>query len=156
MLNYEFDQFRELLDQLCATGDRPPAKDELVKAYWDALKDVRLSEVRANATRVLRTATSSTRFPKPAELRNSAPMEQTPAAAAVQSDAERRSVRNWGELAKRDIQLHNIELGIAQCGRILAADNIGSPQYAEALKQDRQLRDQRRELLEERARLERT
>jgi hypothetical protein len=152
MLNLEFNQFRELLDELCATWDRPPAKDELVRAYWDALKDVRFSEVRANATRILRTATKDTRFPKPAELRNTAPIEKSATAQAAQTEAERRCIRNWGEFAKRDLQLHNIELGIAQCGRILAADDMSSPQYAEALRQDRQLRDQRMKLLEERAR----
>lgn len=151
MLNLEFNQFRELLDEICATWDRPPAKDELVRAYWEALKDVRISEVRANVTRILRTATKETKFPKPAELRNTVPTEKSATAASAQSDAERRCIRNWGELAKRDLQLHNIELGIAHCGRILAADNMGSPQYAEALRQDRQLRDQRRQLLEARA-----
>ena len=51
----DYKPFQALLDQLCASWDRPPAKDELVQAYWSALKDVSFAEVKRNVERLIRT-----------------------------------------------------------------------------------------------------
>jgi hypothetical protein len=47
-----------------------------------------------------------------------------------------------GPIAKNDA-LWELELDIARVGRILAIDHPSTPQYAEALLEDRRLRDQR-------------
>ncbi len=57
----DFAPFRVEIDKLCATFDRPPAKDELVDAYWNSLRDTRLSEIQRNVARIIRTATKDTR-----------------------------------------------------------------------------------------------
>jgi hypothetical protein len=148
----DYEPFRTLLDQLCATFDRPPAKDELVQSYWAALKDVHFAEVRRNVERIVRTATSATKWPKPGDLRDEAP--PTTRSASMEADfrvAEERAVRNLEEQRRLDPELWRLEAGIARVGRILAADHEGSPQYAEAVRLDRLYRDQRLALWNARA-----
>jgi hypothetical protein len=150
----DFTPFRAELDKLCATFDRPPAKDELVNAYWESLRDARFSEIQRNVQRIIRNATKETKWPKPGDLRDCAPEEGTRRSAgheAAINDAEKRSLRNWGSLAANDRALHDIELGIAQHGRVLATTHEDSPEHRESLRADRILRDQRRELQAERA-----
>jgi len=150
----DFEPFRAEIDKLCATFDRPPAKDELVDAYWNSLRDIRLSEVQRNVARIIRTATRETKWPKPGDLRDAVPEEGTRRSAAHEAayrSAEERSARNWEEALRHDRQLAEVELGIARCGRILASDDQSTPQHAEALSMDRQYRDQRMKLLESRS-----
>jgi hypothetical protein len=150
----DFAPFREEIDKLCATFDRPPAKDELVDAYWNSLRDTQLSEIRRNVARIIRTATRDTKWPKPGDLRDAVPEEGTRRSAAHEAayrSAEERSARNWEEQRRLDPELAEVELGIAKCGRILAADDPSTPQHAEALAMDRQYRDQRKALLERRS-----
>lgn len=146
----DFNPFRDELDKLCATFDRPPAKDELVDAYWNSLRDVRLSEVKRNVARIIRTATRETKWPKPGDLRDAAPEEGTRRSAgheAAARSADERNLRNWEDLRARDPELWKVELGIAHCARILVTEDDRSPQYAEALRLDRQYRDQRLALM---------
>lgn len=147
MQSTEQKNFFELIDQLCATFDRPPARDEMRQAYWKALHDVRLSEVRANVDRLIRTATSTSRFPRPGDLRNEPVNEKAPGEDAHYQDAMRRNGEMWPEWHRRDPELAALEHGISIAARTLARDHEGSPQYAEALREDRMLRDQRTVLL---------
>lgn len=150
----DFAPFRGEIDKLCATFDRPPAKDELVDAYWNSLRDIQLAEVRRNVARIIRTATRETKWPKPGDLRDAVPEEGTRRSAAHEAGLEisaRRNMQNWEALRVTDEQLWRVEVMIAKCGRILAADDPSSPQYAEALAMDRQHRDRRHALLETRA-----
>jgi hypothetical protein len=145
----DFEPFRLELDKLCATFDRPPAKDELVEAYWASLRDVRFTEVQRNVARILRTATKETKWPKPGDLRDAAPEEGSRRSASHEAAcqaAEQRNIRHWEELRATDPELHQIELSIAQCGRILASDDPSTPQYAEAIQLDRRYRDRRHAL----------
>jgi hypothetical protein len=150
----DFDAFQALLDQLCAVFDRPPAKKELVQAYWEALRFAPFGEVERNANRIVRTATKSARWPKPGDLRDEAPEE--PAQKSSSGEAAYRAAldlnkRTWAEFEMRDPALYAIEMAIAQCGRCLAADHESTPQFAEALKLDRRYRDRRLALHGERA-----
>ena len=72
MRNHEFDLFRDELKQLC-TAFGKAYTDALGKAYWRALQDVELDEVQKHVERVLLTATQTTKFPRPTELRSHAP-----------------------------------------------------------------------------------
>jgi hypothetical protein len=149
----DFAPFRTEIDKLCATFDRPPAKDELVDAYWNSLRDVRFSEVQRNVQRIIRNATRETKWPKPGDLRDCAPEEGSRKFAgheAALKEAERRCIRNWGQLAAQDRALHDIELAIAHYGRILATTDYGTEEHAEAVRLDRLARDQHRDLLAKR------
>jgi hypothetical protein len=151
---HDFDPFRALLDQLCAVFDRPPAKNELVQAYWDALRFAPIAEIERNVKRIVRTATKSTRWPKPGDLRDEAPEETAQKSSSAEA-ARRMAVdlnqRTWDELKTRDPELYALEIGIARCARILAADHESTPQHAEARRVDWQMRERRRQLLAERA-----
>jgi len=149
----DFEPFRGLMDKLCATFDRPP-KDEVVEAYWNSLRDVRFAEVERNVTRVIRNATADTKWPKPGDLRDASPEQGGRRSAAMEANfrvAEERAVRNLEALRTQDSELWELETGIARCGRILASDPAESPQFAEALRLDRQYRDKRRALWTARA-----
>jgi hypothetical protein len=140
MLTTEFDAFQKLLDQLSVTWTGFAAKDELVTAYWEALRDVRLSEVQGNVQRILRTATGKSPFPKPAELRNEVPKEANAAARAAFEDAERRGVANLEELRKEDPDRWKREVQLRKADRILATEHPSSPIYAQALREWHSLR----------------
>jgi hypothetical protein len=136
----EYDAFTGLLDQLCAAWDRPPAKDELSKGYWNALKDCPLAEVERNVQRILRTATGKQPFPKPAELRNEPPREATASADAAFTAAQERSVRNLELLRHQDPAAWRKEAALRRLDRIIATEWEGSPAYAVALREWRQIR----------------
>jgi hypothetical protein len=121
------------------------------QAYWKALHDVRLSEVRANVDRLIRAATRDSRFPRPGDLRNEAVSEKSAGAEAAWRDVERRNEQMWREWHARDPELAALEHGISLAARTLARDDEGSPQYAEALREDRMLRDRRTAMLKARA-----
>jgi hypothetical protein len=140
----DYKPFQALLDQLCATFDRPPAKDELVQAYWAALKETSLAEIRRNVERIIRSATSATKWPKPGDLRDEAPSNSRN--ASMDADfrvAEERAVRNLEQQRSLDPEMWRLEVGIAKCARIMVTEAESSPQYAEALRLDRLYRDQR-------------
>lgn len=150
----DFGPFRGEIDKLCATFDRPPAKDELVEAYWNSLRDVRFSEVQRNVARIIRTATRESKWPKPGDLRDTVLEEGTRRSAAHEASfdaAVRRNERNWEELRNSDEELWRLEVTIAKCGRILSSDDPSTPQYTDAIQQDRIARDQRHALLSRRA-----
>jgi hypothetical protein len=128
----DFDAFAGLLDQLCAAWDRPPAKDELAKGYWKALRDVSLKEIEVNVERILRTAVGKQPFPKPAELRNARPVEVNGAGAMAFQDAEQRSIRNLEDLKRRDEEAWRREVRLRYLDRRMATEWEGSPIYAQA------------------------
>lgn len=147
----DYEPFRNLLDQLCATWDRPPAKEALVQSYWNALKEVRYAEVKANVERIIRTATRESKWPHPGDLRNELPSTVAPAREAEFHKSEERNIRVWEEQIRQDPELARIELGLARWARILAVDHESTPQYAEAIRASRRLSDARRKLWEQRA-----
>ncbi len=153
MQSTEQTAFFQLIDQLCAAFDRPPARDEMREAYWNALHDVRLSEIRGNIDRLIKLATRDSKFPRPGDLRDlreETPSQKSASAEAAFRDALRRNGEMWQEWHDRDPEEAALEHGIALAGRILSCEHAGTPQYAEALREDRQLRDRRRELLQSR------
>lgn len=98
----EYDEFASEIKQLCSTlGKR--FDDALAKAYWRALKDASLDEVQAHVERVLLTATSETKFPKPAQLRSTPPRISQRCADPEFREAEKRSAINLEELRARDL-----------------------------------------------------
>jgi hypothetical protein len=146
----EYEPFRALLDGLCATWDRPPAKDEMVSAYWNALKDARYSEVKSNVERIIRSATRDSKWPRPGDLRNDVPSNLLPSREADFKACEHRCARNWDERMQKDPELTGLELAIAKTDRVLASDHQGSPIYATALEENARYRNQLRQLLDER------
>lgn len=150
----DFEPFRRELDKLCATFDRPPAKDELVEAYWSSLRDVRFLEVQRNVERIIRNASKETKWPKPGDLRDQIPEDGSKRTTSMEASfraAEQACIQNLEDLRRTDEELWRLEASIAKVGRILAADPPGSPHYAEAVALDRRYRDHRRLLLTTRA-----
>lgn len=148
----DYEPFEKLLDALCATWDRPPAKPEMVAAWWTALKDARFGEVKGNIERLIRTATRDSKWPRPGDLRNEPPTNVLPAREAEFKACEERCARKWDERMRKDPELTRLELAIAKTDRLLASDYIGSPAYAAALDENRSFRNQLKELLEARRR----
>lgn len=149
----DFEPFRKQLDALCATFDRPPAKDEMVEAYWNSLRDVRFSEVQRNVARIVRNATKDTKWPKPGDLRDQAPDETSRRSASMEAafrEAEANCVRNLDAMRAQDPELWKLEVSIAKVGRCIAAEHPSTPQFAEAVELDRSYRDRRAELLRSR------
>lgn len=62
-----------------------------------------------------------------------------------------QSVRAWEQFMREDQELARLELAIAHAARILVTEHPSSPQYAQALSEDRKLRDRRYELWQTRA-----
>lgn len=136
----EYDAFSRELAQLCEAFNRP-CTDELVQSYWRALHDLKLSEVVAGVQRVL--VSGHDRFPKPWELREK-PLSK---ATLLPENAVMHNRKMWEQAHIADPELARLDLGIARAARLLVREHEGSPQYAEALREDRQLRDRRYKLL---------
>lgn len=133
----DFPSFRELMDQLCAAlrqGDFK-ASDAMVQAYWDALKDCTLAEVRANVKRIIATASRDTPFPRPASLRNRAPAVSAAPPNPNAERIERESARRWDELRKNDPLSWEIGLRAARAARQLIELSPDDPGYDEAVRE---------------------
>jgi len=125
----DFKPFQDLLDELHETlrnGFKAP--DALVRAYWDALKDVSLAEVRFHVKRIMATATKQTSFPLPRELRNHAHALDT-AGDAKRDACERASIRGWEQMRAADPVRWRIEVGIARAARELATRSPDDPGF---------------------------
>lgn len=142
----EYEPFRALLDGLCATWDRPPAKDEMVSAYWNALKDARYGEVKSNVERLIRTATRDSKWPRPGDLRNEVPSNVLPSRETDFKACEQQCARNWDERMRKDPELTGIELAVAKTDRLLASEYPASPIYATALQENARYRNQLQQL----------
>lgn len=134
----DYDALTGLLDQLRAAWGLPPATDDLAKAYWTGLKDVALSEVERNVTRLIRTASSDKRFPKPSELRDEVPSESK--SDVRFDDAVQRAIRNLEELKRTDEDAWRREVRLRYLDRRIATEWEGSPIYAQARREWLQLR----------------
>jgi hypothetical protein len=130
--------FARLLDMLCATWGKPPATDAMQEAYWKSLKDVKLSEIRANVERILKTATKRDFFPKPAELRN-----DVPSVSRHDSNfeaAQAFSVRVLEEMKREDQEKWRMHVRLRYLDRLLVSEPHDSPIYSTALEESRILR----------------
>jgi len=127
----DFAPFQKLMDQLCAAlrGSRE-AGDPFVNAYWDALKDVHLSEVQANVKRIIATATKDTAFPKPRDLRSRAPVIEG-AHDPRRDAATRLNEATWREMKAADPVRYQIEIGMARAAREMAAMCADDPGFEE-------------------------
>lgn len=154
MLSTEKEEFNQHLGTLFAAFDRPLTA-ERKEAFWLGLNDCRLSEIAANVAKLCKLARKGQPVPRPSELRNVLPgseyQAKDPNAEAELKAATARNKRAWDELYERDAKLAAIELRIAAAARILAREHEGSPQFAEALREDREARDDRVRLWRERA-----
>ena len=99
----EFDAFRSEILQLCASLGKKYT-DALGQAYWRALKDVSLDEVQVHVERILLSATSETKFPKPLQLRSTPPKARSSVASPEMLGIERRAAEGLEELRKSDLQ----------------------------------------------------
>jgi len=129
----DFKPFQKLMDELSAAFKGGfKATDAQVSAYWDALKDVPLSEVQYNAKRLIAIATKDMDFPRPSALRNK-PVFIPHASDPAREHAERESVRRWEELRRADPVTFEILLRSARAARALVHLGEGDPGYSEAL-----------------------
>lgn len=113
------EAFGKLIDQLYATyreGHKAP--DALRDAYWKALRDVPLAEVKANVERFITIAKPESTLPRPAALRNN-PVSMSAAPTFATERAERATARNWEDLRRRDPIAHQIEWRLAVAARRL-------------------------------------
>ncbi|MGH8219952.1 MAG: hypothetical protein ACREUT_15525 [Steroidobacteraceae bacterium] len=167
MLATEFAEFERELQVLEKLYSKQ-IDDGLMRLYFESLRDLPIGAIKR---RILEHTRRSRFFPKPSELRpkDDRPVLSPEARASVNvamlelarlrptEEGHLRAAialneRTWREFARQDPELSRIEYGIARVGRILVEDDPSSPQYAEAVLEDRRLRDQRQELLEARAR----
>lgn len=146
---------------------RPPA--DVVDAYWSALKDLPLDVFRRSIESHLKRGKW---FPRPFQLR---PKDDGGDRMPLSADGTRSchlamlelartdpanygrlpgifetNRQNWSEFRAQDPELAEIEFMIAQWGRLLVTERFESPQYAEAVREDRRARDAWRELMERR------
>lgn len=125
----DFKAFQELVDQLnAALRGGFKATDAMIAAYWTALQDVHLSEVRAHVERIIATATQDTPFPRPRDLRNRAPMIAGPNDARGDA-AQRMSEENWRGLRAQDPVKFEVEYRIAIAARELAQLDARDPGF---------------------------
>lgn len=130
--------FRELMDQLSSSlREGFKASDEMKDAYWNALKDVSFAEVRANAQRIIATATPETRLPRPASLRNRPMQGVMVAPSFAQEKAERDSIRRWREFKERDPIGYEIEWRSSRAFTSLAQCDEGDPDHEDWLREYR-------------------
>lgn len=132
----DFKPFRDLIDELSAAlraGFK--ADDAMVRAYWDALKDVSLGEVRANVKRIIATATKETGFPKPRDLRNKPPVIAPTLHDPKRDAAQRLNDQTWSEMKARDPVTYQIEVGIARAARELLALDPADPDHEAVARQ---------------------
>lgn len=146
----EQPRFFAILSELCGALDKPPMRDETKNAYWKALHDARLSEVQFNVERIIRTATSTTKFPRPNELRNT-PVETEKESDGKFEHAMRGNQIMWDEWMRSDEELAHLEKAIAHVARTLVLEPHATVLHDEALNEDRKLRDMRVKLWRERA-----
>jgi hypothetical protein len=98
----EFDAFRSEMLQLCASLGKKYT-DALGQAYWRALKDVSLDEIQAHVERILLSATSETKFPKPMQLRSTAPKSRAVANSPEMLEIDRKAATGLEELRKENL-----------------------------------------------------
>jgi hypothetical protein len=134
----DFKPFQDLMDDLSAAlREGFKASDAMVRAYFDALKDVSIHEIRANVKRIIATATRDTPFPRPTSLRNRPPPSSATAPNAAQEKSERDSIRRWEELRKTNPVLWEIEVRSARSFRRMLELDEDDPGYAEVLSEYR-------------------
>ena len=132
-------RFRELMDQLHALlKDGFKANDAWADAMWKALRDVSYAEVKANADRIMATATRDTPLPKPSALRNTpAQISSSGFATPAQLKAERESIRNWRELRASDPTQFEIEWRSSRAFTAMAQCDEGAIEHEEWLREYR-------------------
>lgn len=154
MLSTDRKEFDHHIDVLMSAFDRNPTPEKR-EAYWLGLNDCRLSEIVANVAKLCKLARKGQPPPKPSELRNVLPQGEYQAKdPKAETEIEAAKIRNkhsWEDFHREDPELAAIELRIAVAGRILARDHEGSPQFAEALSEERRSRDDRVRVWRERA-----
>lgn len=132
----DFPDFRDIMDDLNATvRDGFKASDPTVRAYLDALKDVPIEEIRANAKRFIATATKESRFPLPSALRNRPARIASNAPDPMREKAERESLRTWRELRARDPVEFEVRFRAARAFYELAQNHPEDPGYEEWLRE---------------------
>lgn len=131
-------QFAELMEQLCAAlRDGFKCSEAMRDAYWNALRDVPFAEVKANALRIMATATRDMPFPRPASLRNRPAQGVAMAPSFEQEKATRDSIRRWQEFRKCDPVAYEIAWRSARAFTALAQCDEADPDHEEWLREYR-------------------
>jgi hypothetical protein len=85
----DFERFRKALARLCETFSKPITND-LMEAWWKALKPVAIDEVERRIDAYIARADDTTKFPKPGQMR--------PEGAPVPSAYTGNAVRDFWRL----------------------------------------------------------
>lgn len=134
MLAAEYAQFEAEIRRLEKFFERRESlDDELIAAYWTALKDLPLPVFKRFCERHEKFGKY---FPKPADLR--AKEDKLPNVEGGKDDGpfqegEARCIRYLEELRKKDPEEHRREVGRRVLDRILATQHPGSSMYEAAL-----------------------
>jgi hypothetical protein len=138
VLKEDFQRFRDCMRRLEGIYSKQ-IPDDVMQAYWGALKDLPFELVRERIDSHIRYGKF---FPKPQEIRpkEERPKERNAAGDAAVADAEKSCIANLEELRREDPVRHRAEVQLRYCDRILATRPADSPEYAEALETARKLR----------------
>lgn len=124
----DFDTFEKTLKQLGEAFNRK-LSDELIQAFWKALKDLPLGAIQRMADSHMRFKKF---FPKPSELRP----EDAPAEKKLSPGYEegcRRSIENWEERLRLDPIGGRRALLSAYIARTEASEKPGTATYADRM-----------------------
>lgn len=127
MYQTDFEEFSKLMGRMAEVFGKKPSND-LVQAYWGALKDQPLSTVSGLAASHIRI---SKFFPKPFELRprSEAKVVRDTKADADFKAAEARCIANLEELGRQDPQKWEKEVRIRKLDRLVAITHESHPAY---------------------------
>jgi hypothetical protein len=84
----DYPKFKSLLTSLCETFGKPMS-DELLDAWWGALKHVDLPEIQWRVRQYIANANDETKFPRPAQMR---PKDQAP---PLRGDPNSNPIRDY-------------------------------------------------------------
>lgn len=126
----DFLPFQRTVSRLCVTFDKF-ANDEIIEAWWKALKDCNFHEVERAIDEFIARADEKTKFPRPGQFR-SVPLAANDRDAAKDRRFAEDNARNWKAFCDRFPYSGPIREKMAMAARIMASEHEASPAHAEA------------------------
>jgi hypothetical protein len=110
-------EFKALLGRLAVIFGKPAPADDVIDAYWSALKDLHFAAVKRSAEHHIRYGKF---FPKPFELRpkEDKRSEETPSQRAAFDGALRENRQNWETWLAKEPAKARAALVVAYAARV--------------------------------------